>query len=161
MASILTIAVTSEPEELRQLLEKLQPSNMAGAMKSIGEAGEGLARDAFQDAKDPHGQAWAPLKESTLEAFVGGSRKRRKAYGTKPLVRTSVLANSLNWRLVGSDGVAIGASQHYGKYHQGDPDHATKNIVPQRAFLPIPGRALPDAWRDELVDAVESYLGVS
>lgn len=160
MPANLEISVSAELPELQKLLGKLSGARLTGALKNIGEAAVPLARDSFQEGENPYGEAWDPLKGSTLEAFVGKSRKRRRAYGTKPLVRTSALVNSLNWRLVGGDTVAVGASQAYGKYHQGDPDVASKGIVPQRAFLPIASRGLPDAWREELIDAVDSYLAI-
>jgi len=158
---VFELSITDDIPDLQRLIEKLEPRQLSGAMKNIGEAGVGLARESFQMGKNPYGEAWAPLKESTLEAFVGRGGRQRKSYGARPLVRTSTLMSSLNWSLV-MDGsaVAIGVSQRYGKYHQGDPDIPSKGIVPQRAFLPIEDRGLPEAWREELIDAVESYLGV-
>ena len=163
MPAYLELSATTEVEALDALLERLTPERLQGAMKNFGEAAVPLARDAFQHGKDPYGKKWKALQKSTLEAFVGRSRKRRKAYGSKPLLRTSALVNSLNWRLVNDPegpAVAVGASQGYAKYHQGDPDHPSRNIVPQRAFLPTVSRGLPEAWRDELVDALEAYLAV-
>lgn len=146
--------------DLQRLLSLLSPSRLAGAMKNVGEAGVGLATESFQTGKDPDGAAWPALQESTLEAFVGkaAGRRRRRSYGTRPLIRTATLMRSLRWELRGNDAVAVGTAQAHGVYHQGDPDHASRGIVPPRRFLPERGRELPDAWRSELLDAVESYL---
>lgn len=164
MPATFTLDLEVDAPDLQRLLAKLDGARLAGALKNIGEAGVPLARDAFQQSRDPYGDEWPALQESTLAALVGKAgipgRKRRSTYGTKPLVRTSKLVNSLNWQLVGSDAVSIGASVAYGKYHQGDPDHPSKGIVPRRMFLPTAEKGLPDAWREELTDAVESYLAV-
>jgi len=159
-----TIDLEVDAPDLQRLLEKLDKAKLAGALKNIGDAGVPLARDAFQTSRDPYGEKWPALQASTLAAFVGKAgipgRKRRSAYGTRPLVRTTELVNSLNWQLVGSDAVSIGASVAYGKYHQGDPSHPSKGIVPRRMFLPTAERGLPELWRDELTEAVEAYLAI-
>lgn len=150
---------TAAPE-LQELLEKLEPGRLQGAMKVIGEVGVGLAQESFTTSKDPHGTKWPALKESTLESFVT-PRRRRRSYGTRPLVRTAATMRSINWRLLGLTGdvgVAIGASEAHAVYHQGDPSKPNRNIVPQRAFLPVPGKGLPDAWRDDMLKALEAYL---
>lgn len=146
--------------DLSRLLSRLSPQSLRGAMKNIGEAGVGLAQQAFHDAQAPDGTRWAALQESTLNAWVGraAGRRRRRQFGTRPLIRHGVLMRSLSWSLVGDDAVAIGTSQAHGVFHQGDPDHASRGIIPPRRFLPEAGRELPDSWREELLDAVESYL---
>lgn len=164
MPATFTIDLEVDAPDLQRLLARLDKARLVGALKNIGEAGLPLARESFQDSRDPYGQAWPALQASTLAAFVGKAgipgRKRRSAYGTRPLVRTTELVNSLNWQLVGSDAVSIGASVAYGKYHQGDPDHPSRGIVPRRMFLPTAERGLPELWRDELTEAVEAYLDV-
>lgn len=166
MAATFELQATDNTPDLQRLIDKLQPSQLAGALKGVGEGGVGLVREAFQDSKNPYGEKWKDLQESTLEAFVGirasasaRSRRQRKSYGTRPLVRMGALLSSANWQLV-LDGTAvvIGVSQHYGKYHQGDPDVASKGIIPERSFLPKADRGLPDAWRDMAIDNIEAFL---
>lgn len=160
VASEFELNIESHVPDLQRLLSLLSPSRLAGAMKNVGEAGVGLARDSFEAGQAPDGTPWPALQESTLEAYVGkaAGRRRRKSYGSRPLIRTATLMRSLRWELRGNDTVAVGTAQAHGIYHQGDPDHASRGIVPPRRFLPERGRALPDAWRTELLDAVESYL---
>jgi hypothetical protein len=157
-------SLTVDTPQLTRLLRKLDHQGLQGALKNIGEAGVGLARDSFRESKDPYGLAWAPLSDETLESLVGASgipgRRRRRQYGKRPLMRTRALVQSLNWQLVGGGAVSIGASQRYGVYHQGDPTKTDKGIVPRRMFLPTAAKGLPAGWRDELIDAVESFLDV-
>lgn len=158
------LSIESELPSLKSLLAKLEPAALRGALKNIGEAGVGLATDAFNESTDPYGKKWAPLSEGYLKSLVGASRipgrRRRESFGTRPLVRTGALLRSLNWRLVGAGAVSIGVSQRYGVYHQGDPNHPSKGLIPRRMFLPTAERGLPDEWREEMIDAVEAFLDV-
>lgn len=157
---MLRIDVRTDLPDVFRLIEKLEPARLDAVLKNIGEEGVGLARESFQQSVEPDGKTkWKPLAETTLEALVGigglKGRRRRKDYGTRPLVRTATLMNSLNWQLK-DGGVAIGASASYAVYHQGDPDHQDKAIVPRRRFLPE--RELPDRWRNAVLEAVEGFL---
>jgi phage gpG-like protein len=158
MASSFTIK--SDLPDVRRLLRRLQPDQLKGALKNMGEAGTGLAQDAFKDSTAPDGTKWPALQESTLDAWVGSAagRKRRRDYGQKPLLRTATLMRSLSWQLVGDNTVAIGTAQAHGVFHQGDPDHPSRGIIPPRRFLPQRGQPLPDEWREDLINAVEEFL---
>lgn len=158
---MLRIDVRSDLPDVHRLLRKLEPARLTGALKNIGEEGVGLARESFQKSVEPDGETkWKPLSPSTLKSFVGigglTGRRRRESYGTRPLVRTTALMNSLNWQLR-DRGVAIGASAEYAVYHQGDPEHQDKGIVPRRRFLPERGD-LPERWRTAVLEAVEDFL---
>lgn len=152
--------------DLDRLLAKLRPDQLAAVMKIVGVGGQDLVRESFQTSKTAYGEKWAPLQESTLEAFVGrgvggkGGRRRRKSYGTRPLVRMGTLMSSAT-STVTLDGsaVKIGVSKAYGVFHQGDPDVPSKGIVPERSFLPKAERGLPDAWRVMVVESIEAHLG--
>lgn len=154
------VTTKSNLPDVHRLLRKLSGAELRGAMKVIGRGGENLARQAFQDAKAPDGTVWPALQESTLNAWVGAAagRKRRSEYGTRPLIRKGTLMGSLKSQLVDDATVAVGTAQAHGVYHQGDPDHASRGIIPPRRFLPERGKPLPDEWRDELVEALEAYL---
>lgn len=149
---------------LDELLGKLAPRRLSAVMKNIGAFGQDQAREHFQRGVDPYRHRWAPLQESTLNAYVGdqiAGRRRRRSYGRRPLIRTSTLIGSLNAQLVeGGTAVSIGASAKYAVYHQGDESHPSKGIVPRRMFLPTPSKPLPKAWREGILDAVEAYLDV-
>lgn len=159
---MLTINVRSDLPDVHRLLRKLEPGRLDAALKNIGEEGVGLARESFQKSVEPDGKTkWKPLEPATLKSFVGvgglPGRRRRESYGKRPLVRTATLMNSLNWQLRGAGAVAIGASAAYAVYHQGDPDHQDKGLVPRRRFLPERGE-LPDRWRNAVLEAVEDFL---
>ncbi len=160
MAARFEFTTKSDLPDVRRLLRRLSPTELRGALKNVGEAGVGLAQGAFKGSKAPDGTSWPALQESTLAAWVGNAagRRRRREYGTRPLVRTATLMRSVGWQLVGDDAVAIGTAQAAGVFHQGDPDHPNRHIIPPRRFLPERGKPLPDEWRDEFVDAIESFL---
>lgn len=161
MAARFEFSTRSELPDVQRLLRRLEGAQLKGALKNIGEASVGLAQDSFKASADPDGTKWPALQESTFKAWVGkaAGRKRRSSYGEKPLLRTAVLMRSVKWQLVGDDAVAIGTQQAAGVFHQGDPAHPSKGIIPPRHFLPPRDKPLPEAWREELVDAVESFLG--
>lgn len=157
---MLTINVRSDLPDVHRLLRKLEPGRLDAALKNIGEEGEGLVRESFQLGVEPDGRTkWQPLAESSLKSRVGigglPGWRRRSEYGTRPLVRTTALMNSVNWQLR-DGGVAVGLSAAYAVYHQGDPDHQDRGLVPRRRFLPE--RELPPRWRDAILDAVEDFL---
>lgn len=164
---MLEIRVDSEKDGIFGVLARLEQPRLAAALKNVGEFGVGQVREAFQKSTDPYGDAWQPLAKSTLASYVGAkvagkTRRRRSKYGTRPLIRTSALVNSANYRLVQSEtAVSIGVSKRYGVYHQGDDSKPSKGRVPRRMFLPTAKRGLPEAWRTGVTEAVESYLDVS
>ena len=160
MAARFEFTTKSDVPDVHRLLRKLSGTELRGAMKVIGRGGENLARQAFQDAEAPDGTAWPALQESTLNAWVGDAagRRRRRQFGTRPLIRQGTLMNSITSRLVDDATVAIGTAQAAGVFHQGDPDHPSRGIIPPRRFLPERGKPLPDEWRQELVGALEEYL---
>lgn len=162
MPATFTVDLEVDAPDLKRLLDKLEAGRLRGALKNIGEAGVPLARATFQEGTDPYGAKWPALQQSTLNAYIGRAgvpgRPRRRDRGTTPLNRTGALRGSLNWQLAGADAVSIGASVAYGKYHQGDPERQSADVVPRRMFLPTAERGLPDLWREELTEAVEAYL---
>ncbi len=164
---MLEIRVDSEMDGIFGVLARLEQPRLAAALKNVGEFGLGQVREAFQKSEDPYGEKWKPLAESTLASYVGAkvagkTRRRRSSYGTRPLIRTSALVNSANYRLVQSEtAVSIGVSQRHGVYHQGDPKKPDKKKVPRRMFLPTGSRGLPEAWRTGVTGTIESYLDVS
>lgn len=164
---MLEIRVDSEKDGIFGVLARLEQPRLAAALKSVGEFGVNRVTEAFQQSTDPYGEKWKPLAQSTLASYVGAkvagkTRRRRSTYGTRPLIRTSELYGSANYRLVQSEtAVSIGVSKRYGVYHQGDPSKPDKKRVPRRMFLPAGSRGLPEVWRSGVTGAIDSYLDVS
>lgn len=156
----LDLTQTDDLPDIKRLLQRLEPKQFRAALKVMGEAGVDLAQQAFQQSTAPDGTRWAALQESTLNAWVGdvAGRRRRRTYGKRPLVRHADLMRSVRLQFVGDDAVVVGTAQAAGVFHQGDPDHPSKGIIPPRRFLPERDRPLPDAWREELVDALEAVV---
>ena len=94
------------------------------ALKKIGQAVYSQIRLHYKNAEDPSGQAWRPLKPSTVR------QKVRKSGKVVPLVDTGNLRNSLNYRVDG-DKLRIGYSARYSVFHQ----LGTK-FMPKRKILP-------------------------
>lgn len=160
---MLRLDVRVDLPDVQRLLRRLEPEQRAEALETIGEEGQNLARDSFMESRDPYGNEWPPLKQSTLKSYVTipgiAGRRRREAFGLRPLVRTTDLMNSVNWQHVERGvSVAIGSSVRYAVYHQGDPNHVDKGIVPRRRFLPDATDGLPPVWRSAFLEAVEEYL---
>jgi phage gpG-like protein len=152
------ITASSDTPDLQRLKERLQPNQVASALKAVGEAGVALVRDSFQAGKDPYGKAWQALSERTLTGLVPGTKRRRSSYSDgKPLIRRGNLMSSFNARVVGRE-VEIGTPRPHAKYHQGDDKHASKGIIPRRMFLPKSDKGLPKSWQDEITETIEAYL---
>ena len=166
MPAAFELTTETDTPDVQRLLAKLQPNQLAAVMKIVGVGGQDLVREAFQTSENAYGEKWAPLQESTLAAFVGrgvGGKsgwRRRKSYGTRPLVRKGALmASATSSVTLDGSAVKIGVSKAYGVFHQGDSDVPSKGIVPERSFLPKADRGLPDAWRDMVIDSIEAHLG--
>lgn len=115
--------------------------------------------EAFNAGRGPWGQQWKPLASSTLNSFVPGTRRRRRSYGTKPLVRRRHLQSSFNVESRGRKSVSIGTPFEHAKYHQAFDDNPPgKGIIPERPFMPTQkaGRWPPriQSGMDEAVDTL-------
>lgn len=147
----LDIDVELDVAPIQELLQTLEGrgGDMKDAWKAVGEAGVSLVRESFKESKDPYGERWQELAPETLE--------RKGAGKYKPLIDEGKLRNSFNSRAA-SMGVEIGTPYAFAAFHQGDPGHPSQNIMPQRSFLPLTDRPLPDAWREEILDTLEALL---
>jgi phage gpG-like protein len=83
-------------------------------LKDIGQAIKESSRLRFLESKAPSGKAWAPLSPVTLALRRQG---KRKGAGSKPLLNTGALRNSIMFRLGGTF-VEIGSPEAKAKTHQ-------------------------------------------
>lgn len=89
--------VRDAAEGLDRELSRKEPVNAETSF--YGKVGAGLVA-AVQDAFDESGPGWKPLKPETIRR-----RRTRKVWprsGTKPLIDTGELRNSISFRVVGS-----------------------------------------------------------
>jgi phage gpG-like protein len=141
---------------VQQMLEKVAKATgkPTAALAVIGETGVDLVHDAFRTQTSPYGAKWPALSPRTLAA-----RKAKGHKGEFALMRTRLFRNSFQWSLSpDGKGVRIGTDKRFAKYHQGDPDHPSKGIIPQRSFLPEKHKSLPKVWREAIVESLQEHL---
>jgi phage gpG-like protein len=147
------------------------------ALRAIGEAFYGIARQTFETSTDPWGRRWQPNAEATLVAYLerksGAFAKRDgrltqkgagHAMAKKPLIGDGRFLSgaSLFYQVQGNE-LTVGSSaiyaamQHFGGGKAEFP-HLWGDI-PARPFLPIDaaGNLAPAAER-EAVEIVQEYL---
>jgi phage gpG-like protein len=152
------LEVDVDLEGMEILLAKLKQSELRRALKPAGEGLVNIVQNNVKASRDPYGQAWKPLAESTLNSQVRKGRRRRQYQGGKPLIRTLNMLRSLNSQVTES-GLEVGFAAPYAKYHNGDTGIVGKGKVPQRRMLPTdPSQGLPKAWRNVLTSSIEGYL---
>ncbi|RMG59198.1 MAG: phage virion morphogenesis protein [Gammaproteobacteria bacterium] len=123
----LRIDIRYDNLRIRALLRRLQEAggDLEDAFAEIGELLLRTHRRRFEEQKDPEGNAWLPLKESTL--------RRKKKNADKVLIESGNLMETLRYR-VGADRLEFGTDRIYGATHQFGDD--SRNI-PARPFLGI------------------------
>jgi hypothetical protein len=142
-------------DPLEKLMRKLEPDQFQDALEVVGEAGVSLVRRSFAESRSPYDEPWDPIQRYTR--YLGDGSKRERFETDKPLVDTRILENSFNYDPQGMS-VEIGTPFAWYIYHQGDPSHASKGIMPERAALPTPERGLPISWSNEILESIEAYL---
>lgn len=129
----------------------------AAALDPIAEVLYEFVSQRFETQTDPHGTAWAPLSEKTLEARV-----RRGFSGTKILIVSAALRLSYTPRIQREQlRVAIGPggpAAAYAATHQ-----FGRGRIPARPVLPIGNAgpapaALTEEVRATIQDAVRAAL---
>jgi len=124
--------------------------NMTSALEKSKVFLEGNIHQGFAQQRDPWGNAWLPLQDSTLSL-----RKRRGNSGSKILSDTGTMEQSLK-TVVDTQGLTMTMDDFSGVHQEGNP----ANLIFNRASAPIPARRIfptinddvvfPDAWADQL-----------
>jgi phage virion morphogenesis protein len=122
------------------------PADYGPLLKRVAVALRADALKNFAGSHDPDGNAWAPLKPSTLK----GRRKGGK--GAKPLIDTGLLRNSVTTVRQGPLELLFGTNLPRGAYHQ----FGTRTI-PARPFLGISPR-LADLIAEMTADYVVAQM---
>lgn len=151
-----TYRIQHSSAAVQQMLERVAKATGSprAALVNIGETGVNLVQESFRTETSAHGEKWPALSPRTIAA-----RKAKGYAGEKPLQRTGIFRRSFHWDLTSDGkGVTIGTPHKFAKYHQGDPDHPSKGIIPKRSFLPEKHRAFPRAWREQMVADLAEYL---
>ena len=134
-----TVVSDTVTPDLRARLARVQ--NPEPAMRRMGQVLVNWARQAFRDeSKRP--ATWPGLSPKTL------AQKKKKGYGSRPLIASGLLSRSPRVVSVGRDEVVVGSDRAVGTYslaaiHQlGAP----KRKIPARPFFPfVSGRTRPEA----------------
>lgn len=131
------------------VLERVARVDPAAPLEEIGIYLHRRAIEGFQAQRDPWGVAWHPLSPETVQ---------RKG-SDRILEDTGRLRQSIAWRLIGRDAVAVGTNVEYAPYHQ-----SGTHAIPRRPFLPIAedGRpALPEGDLRAIMSILGRYYGFS
>jgi len=112
-------------ERLREISSRV--SNLSPILRAIGDRVVEQTKRRFESqGPAPDGTPWAPLKPATLAA------KKHK----KILTETGHLRDSIRYRLLGQNAVAVGTNRVYAAIHQ------LGGRTPARTILPVRKKAL-------------------
>ncbi|MDR1461889.1 MAG: phage virion morphogenesis protein [Azoarcus sp.] len=156
----LTVESQRVKEILKRLADRLTPAGMRPAMKEIGEELLASTTARFPLGVAPDGSRWPTLSPDTVLARI-----KRGRTGTRPLIDTGQLANTIRYQIIdGGAGVAIGTNRRYGRsnsanasVHQFGTNRAGRNrniTIPARPFL-----GLSASDEDTVLDILSSALG--
>ena len=146
-----TIVSDTVTPDIRARLARVQ--NPEPALRRMGEVLVNWARQAFRDtSKRP--ASWPQLADRTL------AQKKKKGYGSKPLIASGALARSPRVVSVTRNEVVVGSDRAVGSYslaaiHQlGAP----KRRIPARPFFPfLNGQTMPAA-REQVAAVLRRWL---
>ena len=146
-----TIVSDTVTPDLKARLARVQ--NPEPALRRMGEVLVNWARQAFRvPSKRP--AAWPPLSDRTLV------QKKKKGYGSKPLIASGLLARSPRVVSVTRNEVTVGSDRAAGPYslaaiHQlGAP----RRHIPARPFFPFQnGHTMPEA-RARVTEVLRAWL---
>lgn len=145
-------------KDLRRVQSRLM-SKSAAVMRQ-------LAKEAYQSGSDPWGKSWARNTGATLK------RKAALGMGSRPMIATGALFNSLKVRSTGDRiSIVIGEGLPYAEtVISGNPKNRMFNTkrgnpapIPARRVLPVyrDGRVtVPNAWWQSMVEPWYEYFGV-
>lgn len=130
------------------VLERVANVDPREALEEIGAYLHRRVIENFERQSDPWGRPWEPLSPETV-ARKGSSRI---------LEDTGGLRQSIAWRLVGSEAVAVGTNLEYAPVHQFG---AKRKNIPERPFLPVAetGVDLPGDHLADVIEILERYYG--
>lgn len=143
------IAVEFDDHAIVEALLKLQESgsNLRPALLQIGELLQDSTQQRFSTATAPDGQKWAANTIMTID---------RKG-SSQPLTDGGTLGNTIDYQLLGSDGLQIGSPMEYAAMMQfGGTQAEFPNLwgdIPARPFLGI-----SDNDRAHILDIIAKHM---
>lgn len=169
------IDITLEDRQVRAALERLarRVADMTPVMQAIATELEARVEARFETATDPAGRPWAPLKASTMAAYLSRGKGNYKKDGSltkkgaarlasrRPLYDTGDLLGSLTSSASRSQ-ARVGFGQPYAAIHQfgGQAGRGKKVTIPARPFLPVTatGQWLGSDDRNAVLDILRSAI---
>lgn len=162
------IDIQIDDREVRAALDRLQRrlADMTPVMRAIATELEARVEARFETATDPARRPWAPLKPSTLAAYLNRGKGNRKKDGSltkkgaqrlssrRPLYDTGDLLGSLTSSATRSE-ARVGFGQPYAAFHE----YGTKKM-PRRGLLMADPNAgtLGDADRAAVLDILREAI---
>lgn len=107
------INVTFNDQAILTALQSLlhQSSQLRPAMVSIGEALTESTKQRFVSTTAPDGERWQ--RNSPLSTLIEGRKQ-----GDRPLTNHGILGDTINYQLLGNEGVQIGSPMQYAAMQQ-------------------------------------------
>lgn len=146
-----TIVSDTVTPDIRARLARVQ--NPEPALRRMGQVLVNFARQAFRDpSKRP--APWPGLSPRTL------AQKKKKGYGSKPLIASGTLARSPRVISVTRNEVVVGSDRAVGPYslaaiHQlGAP----RRHIPARPFFPFQNGQTMPAAREQVTAVLRAWL---
>jgi len=146
------ITITVHDEEVTRLFKRLLnfTSDLRPVMKNIGEIVLNRVQTCFEEERSPEGEAWAPLKPSTIQQRI------RSGYGGEhPILwREGRLGGHFTYDAY-QDRVEVSTNVPYAAIHQfgGRAGRGHRAEIPVRPFLGV----ADEDW-DEILDTLSKEI---
>lgn len=135
MAGAFTVISTIDDREIVAALDRLRDKagHLAPALKNIGEELLRTTQQRFLLQKDPQGNRWASLKDSTKAAKAARGYNPRKI-----LTMRGHLADTIRYQ-ANENRMRVGTNRIYGAIHQfgGEAGRGGTASIPARPFLGV------------------------
>jgi phage gpG-like protein len=155
----MAIKVQVEAEKALLYLSRVakQARTLTPVLNSIGADWEGRAKLTFLEQRDPWGNSWTPLKDTTLKL-----RRQRGSSSTEILKDSGAMLRSVTKDVSGNT-LTLSIDGPAAIHQEGNPENRLfGNLapIPARPIFPIKNGAvdLPDAWEQGALQIVESLL---
>lgn len=152
----LKIDVAAAANGLRGMMKRGR--TIGNALKEVSNLWRSKVEQGFQNQRDPYGNAWEPLKDSTLRL-----RQRKGIFGSQILSETGEMAQSLEVEVSNKE-IRMTMDDPAEIHQYGNPTNRMfgKGIapIPQRKIFPIQGGQveLPADWSVEALATLGKYV---
>lgn len=145
---MLKISVNTAAFDKRLVSARKKCGDLSEPMRNIGVFFEAQVEQGFADQRDPYGQAWKPLADSTLRA-----RRKRGNTDTTILIDKGRMLRSLRFTTK-RDELLVKMNKPAEFHQEGRPN------LPQRRIFPISfgQRYLPKKWTDGMLAILKRFV---